>query len=512
MTGATDWELRQGRQAGHPSSGEHCAASSDPRVDRGRGVVYQAEDTVARVMARADRRVRVAGDVLVLPAIVSFATIESMQRFVDRILAAPSSTSYSPDAGPVRVVPARGFRRASYRRRIAPPSVGSSSVGSPVADGQSRAGEIRVPLADPRGRWALTAPVLLHEIAHHLASEPGHGPTFRQVLTDLYREHLGPGAGHLLRTLIAPLDELPDARSRPGPEGQLARVAALLAKAQGTDNADEAEAYVAKAALVAQRHSIDMAVAALAASSGAPSAGPSHRMLTIGAPRSPQNKQLTELLCVISSTFGVRVDVGPGSTYALVYGIPGDLDQVESLYATAAVMMLDRATLHVRSRSWEGTGYLAPGSATPRPVTAVIARNAFCLGFTHRLGQRLASVSSQAHQERAGPSGTACGQRSAPGPQDGAGLEHGREDHPASRGVGSDGQERERVALALRARDMAVTDYYRRVSAARGSWRRSATAAASAAASRRAGERAADEFRRSRLAPGGGAPRGEIGG
>lgn len=507
MTGATDRDLRQGGHAGDPSRGEHCEASRDPRVDRGRGAVYQAEDTVARVMARADRRVRVSGDVLVLPAIVSFATIESMQGFVDHILAAPSTTSHGPHAGPVRVVPTRGFRRASYHRRIGP------SVGLPVAEGQSRTGEIRVPLADPRGRWALTAPVLLHEIAHHLAGEPGHGPSFRRILTHLYREHLGPGAGHLLRTLIAPLDELPDARSTPGPEGQLARVAALLAKAQGTDNPDEAEAYVAKAALVAQRHSIDMAVAALAASSGPQSAGPSHRMLTIGAPRSPLNKQLTELLCVVSSTFGVRVDVGPGSTYALVYGIPGDLDQVESLYATAAVMMLDRATQHVRSRSWEGTHYRSPGSALPRPVTAVIARNAFCLGFTHRIGQRLAEVSSQAHQERAAAGGGGRADR-RPGSDAGRGggeAWSSREDHRPNGGVGQGGRGGEHVALALRARDVAVTDYYRRISVARGTWRRSATAAASAASSRRAGELAAEEFRRSRLGPGGRAARGEIG-
>jgi hypothetical protein len=214
-----------------------------------------------------------------------------------------------------------------------------------------------------------------------------------------------------------------------------------------------------------------------------PAAGPTHRMLTIGAPRSPLNKALIGLLCVIASPFGVRVDVASASTYAIVYGVPGDLDQVESLYATAAVMMLERGQRHVRSREWEGSSYRATRSGPARPVTAPIARNAFCLGFTQRIGALLAEAATQAH--------------SGPGSADWL--------RPGSADQGSPGGPKghSRVDVALRARDVAVTEYYRRTTRARGSWRPSVSRAGSATSSRRAGERAAEEFRRSRLGHGG---------
>ena len=59
-----------------------------------------------------------------------------------------------------------------------------------------------------------------------------------------------------------------------------------------------------------------------------------------------------------------------------------------------------------------------------------------------------------------------------------------------------------RVALALRQRELAVMDYHRRVSKARGSWRGSATSAGSATSSRSAGRRAADEYGRRGIADG----------
>jgi hypothetical protein len=269
----------------------------------------------------------------------------------------------------------------------------------------------------------------------------------------------------MLGHLLEPLESLPD----PDPptitgagEGPARRVAALLAKAASTTSADEAEAYLAKAALVAQRHSVDVAVAALSPRPGA--GGPTHRMLTIGDPRRALNKLLVGLYVEIARAWGVRVDIGHGSTYVLGYGMPADLDQVESVFATASAMMLAHAHEHVRSGHWRATTYRPPGAATPRPVTAQVARNAFCLGFIQRLGVRLRQAADQARCE-AEPGTTPAGDGS-----------------------------RRTVEVALRARDVAVSDYHRGVSRARGSWRGSATAAGTALASRRAGERAADAY------------------
>jgi hypothetical protein len=336
-------------------------------------------------------------------------------------------------------------------------------------------GRIHIPAADPRGRWALTRSVVLHEVAHHLSGVPGHGSSFRSALVTLYERHVSPGAAELLRHLFAPIDAVPElVDGESGPDEQVRRVAALLAKAESTASAEEAEAYLAKAALVAQRHSVDMAVAAMGPD--ARPDGPTHRMLTIGEPRRALNKLLVSLLVATARAWSVRVDIGHGSTYVLVYGMPADLDRVEAVFATASAMMIGRAHQHVRSSQWRGTTYRPPEGGPARPVTAAVARNAFCLGFIHRLGRNLDEAARLARSGAGGGGGSTLDPESR--------ERMGTEPTP------------HRVDLALRARDVSVTDYHRATSRARGTWRGSSSGAGTAAQSRRAGERAADEFGR----------------
>jgi putative metallohydrolase (TIGR04338 family) len=422
----------------------------DPRVDRCAGAVYQAEDTLGSVMARPHRQVRVGREILTLPEQLTFGTVEAIQAFVDAVLDDPGTTQRYPGRGPVSVRVKRGFRSATYRE-----------------------GTIHIPAADRRGRWALSRSVVLHEVAHHLAGEPGHGTGFRAALLHLHERHVGAAAAALLAHLFAPLDALPDPQAAtrgddPGAD-QVRRVTALLAKAEATTSPEEAEAYLAKAALVAQRHSIDVAVAAMRPSA-VPTA-PTHRMLTIGAPRRVLNSLLVSLYVQVARAWGVRVDIGHGSTYVVGYGMPADLDQVESVFATASALMATRAQEHVRAGAWRGTTYRVPGQPGSRPVKAAVARNAFCLGFIERLGQRIGEAARQA---RAAEHDAGAGAPPAPA---------GR---PSTASV----------ELALRARDLAVADHHRRTSRARGTWRGSSSSAGSASASRRAGHRAAEEYGR----------------
>ncbi|HEX6887822.1 MAG TPA: TIGR04338 family metallohydrolase [Candidatus Nanopelagicales bacterium] len=427
----------------------------DPRIDRHRGAVYQAEDVIASVMGSGSRRVRVGREVLTLPPEVHFGELGAIQAFVDAVLAEPATAGAYPGVGPVRVVPRRGYRRATYA-----------------------AGTIHIPVADRRGRWAMDRGVVLHELAHHLAGEPGHGAAFQAALLHLTELQVGASAARLLGSLFAPLASLPDPERVPSEgidDDQVRRVAALLAKAEATASVEEAEAYLAKAALVAQRHSIDLAVASLVG--GARQAElPTHRMLTIGEPRRALNKLLVSLYLAIARAWSVKVDIGSGSTYVIGYGMPGDLDQVESVFATASAMMLGRAHAHVQGRTWQGSTYRPAGRGPTRPVTAAVARNAFCVGFIERTGERMAEAAGRARSEA-----------SAGGQQGG-------------RPGGAPG--RRQVALALRARDLAVNDYHRTTTRARGAWRGSASAAGAASGSRHAGRRAADELGRGAVADG----------
>ncbi len=409
--------------------------------DRSRGAVYQAEESVAAVMRRRNRAVRLPGVTVRLPEEMHFGSLRAVQDYVNAVVHDCAQEADLPDRGPVAVAVRRGFRRATY----------SDST-------------ISIPASDPRGRWALTRSVVLHELAHHYADEPGHGASFRATLVALYRHQVSPGAADLLRHLFAPIESVPPPGTH-SDNDQVRRVAALLAKAERAATTDESEAYLAKASLVAQRHSVDMAIAAMSPR-GHPDE-PTHRMLTIGEPRRQLNTLLTSLLIAIARPWEVRVDIGHGSTYALIFGLPDDLDRVEALFATASTVMLERARDHVGRQAWRGSTYKPATGDGDRPVTAAVARNAFLLGFITRLDQRLQATSRQARS-------TASEATS----------------HAQSREAAAS------VDLALRARALAVTEYYRAASHARGTWRGSTSGAGSATPSRRAGERAAEAFQR----------------
>jgi hypothetical protein len=316
--------------------------------------------------------------------------------------------------------------------------------------------------------------VVLHELAHHLCGAPGHGSSFRTALEHLYLVHLGEPAAQLLTTLFAPLAGLP-AIDLVDADPALRRVGALLAKAASTDSADEAAAYLAKANVLAARHSVDLAVAALRAPATA--SEPTHRMLTIGRPGEQMNRLLVSLFARLAQGLGVAVDVGPRSAYVLAYGLAGDLDRLEAVYATASTVMVEGADAHARSQQWRGQVYSATderGRVTMRPVTARIARNAFCIGFVEQV--------------------TASSKRSA-GP--------GRGSEPDTHGASA-----ATVALALRQKELVVSGYHQATTHARGRWKGSASAAGTAASSRRAGQAAGARFGQGRL---GGPAKGQLG-
>ena len=108
-------------------------------------------------------------------------------------------------------------------------------------------------------------------------------------------------------------------------------------------------------------------------------------------------------------------------------------------------MMVGHAAAHVRSGSWRGTRYRS-ADGQGRPVTATVARNAFCLGFTERLGQRLAEAQVAAP---AGPGRGAAGARMAQGRR--RPVEPTRRRRPAHTGR-SAARRHAAVELALRRR------------------------------------------------------------
>src|SRR6202035_1500125 len=99
----------------------------------------------------------------------------------------------------------------------------------------------------------------------------------------------------------------------------LARIAALWRQAEGTDNAHEAEAFMAAAQRLATATSIDLAVARSASSTRTKAQDPVQRTITIGNAGTKGLRTYVQLFAVIAAANDVKVDVASNSTFVYAY-------------------------------------------------------------------------------------------------------------------------------------------------------------------------------------------------
>lgn len=155
--------------------------------DSQRSKVYAAEHFVRTLFDRASERgsraIDFFGASLTLPPEARFASVESVQRYVDDVLAVGYVRASWPDAAPLTVRPRRGVTAAHYER---------DEDGATIA------------VPERRTTWALRELVILHEVAHHLCDvEPPHGPEFVAAFCDLAAAVMGPEVAHVLRVVYA---------------------------------------------------------------------------------------------------------------------------------------------------------------------------------------------------------------------------------------------------------------------------------------------------------------------
>lgn len=158
--------------------------------DSQRSRVYAAEGFVRTLFDRAAEHnspaVDFFGAAITLPPEARFASVDSVQRYVDQVIALPAVTGRWPSPGVVVVRARRGATAAHYE---------SAAPGS---------GVIAVPERSGSG-WALRELVVLHELAHHLCGTegPAHGPEFTDTLCALAAAVMGPETSHVLRVVYA---------------------------------------------------------------------------------------------------------------------------------------------------------------------------------------------------------------------------------------------------------------------------------------------------------------------
>ncbi len=155
--------------------------------DAQRSKVYAAEQFVRtlfdRAAERGNRSIDFFGAQLTLPPEGRFASVASVQRYVDGVLELSFTKARWPGAGPLTVRARRGVTAAHYEY-----------------DG--KVAVIAVP--DRHTTWALRELVVLHEVAHHLCrADPPHGPRFVATFGELAEAVMGPEVGHVLRVVYS---------------------------------------------------------------------------------------------------------------------------------------------------------------------------------------------------------------------------------------------------------------------------------------------------------------------
>lgn len=251
----------------------------------------------------------------------------------------------------------------------------------------------------------------------------------------------------------------------------LTRIAALLRKAEGTDNEHEAQAYMAAAQRLATLESIDLAVARTHTASNEERAIPEQRTITIGASGRRGLATYVQLFLAIARANEVTCDVARNSTFVYAYGFKGDIDTCEALYSSLVVQMVAacdrflRSGRHKQEMTWGRDS--RTGRWKQRPVHSTTARINFQHAFAVVIGERLTQARERANTEA---------------------RRHYANVPVAAGSVAVGGQHSSSVTVAIRAKELEIKDFYAETSEARGSWR--GGSAAYSEASRNAGTRA----------------------
>jgi Protein of unknown function (DUF2786) len=204
-----------------------------------------------------------------------------------------------------------------------------------------------------------------------------------------------------------PSAHVPDLNAGPADERVLGRIRSLLAKAESTEFAQEAEALSARAQQLMAKYSIDHAL--LAAQQGQPETAGGRRL----AVDNPYEAPKATLLATVAQANRCRTVWLQELGLVTVIGFPADLDAVELLF-TSLLVQADSAMLRAGARK----------DTAGRSRTRAF-RQSFLVAYAVRIGERLTEAAGQAEQEalaeQAAMAGQATGQR--PGAADTGGKD-----------------------------------------------------------------------------------------
>ena len=254
----------------------------------------------------------------------------------------------------------------------------------------------------------------------------------------------------------------------------LTRIAALLRKAEGTDNEHEADAYLQAAQRLATLASVDLAVARSHTHRQERRAVPTQRSIVIGESGKRGLRTYVQLFLAIGRANNLTCDIARDSSRVYAFGFDTDIDMVETLYASLVVQMVRASDTYIKSGDYakemvtkrvpvdsgRTDRWGRPNSGyqwVDRPVHATTARINFQQAFAGRIGERLKSARQEAEQQVVAQAPVA---------------------------------ERSGVELVLRNKEVELVNHYKSQSTARGSWGGNRATGGYSERSSRAGDRA----------------------
>lgn len=190
-----------------------------------------------------------------------------------------------------------------------------------------------------------------------------------------------------IELLVPPPSRWGGARRRASPAGAAAGedralrvIRGLLAKAEATEFAEEAETLTAKAQELMTRHAVDAALL----QSDLPAGEVDTRRVHVA---DPYVRAKVQLLGAVAEANDVRLVWYQGLGIATIVGGRADLDAVELLFTSLLLQVAH--------------GLAAAEREVGRSASQRTFRRAFLLGYAHRIGERLQNARRQATAEAA---------------------------------------------------------------------------------------------------------------
>lgn len=198
----------------------------------------------------------------------------------------------------------------------------------------------------------------------------------------------------------------------------IAKIAALLNKADRTDNEHEADAFLKAAQRLATLEQIDLAKAR-AHTQNKENTAPEQRSIVIGQRGQKGLRTFVDLFLGIAHANDVRVDIARNATKVYAYGYREDIDVTEALYAHLLAQMATECRRflasgeHKNETVWREVRAVSPTTGRFEyeykqvPVPTLAVRLEFQAAFSRRIGIRLAEARREAEAEATGDDDTA---------------------------------------------------------------------------------------------------------